>query len=213
MSFDRVNTDGGTSHLNVIDAQGNAIALTTTINTGFGSRFVAGETGILLNNEMDDFIMKPGVPNAYGLIGKASNAVQAYKRPLSSMSPTIILKDGKVKGLVGASGGPTIITGTIQTLLNLIHFDGEQAKVGNAVSMPRLHHQWMPEVLMYDDGLPKKSLTALLARQHRIKAWPMRFTSVQALWLIRDKKHHKSILVGAADPSKLGKPAVLKKLK
>ena len=209
----KASTDGGTSHLNVIDAQGNAIALTTTINTGFGSRFVAGKTGVLLNNEMDDFIMKPGVPNAYGLIGKASNAVQAYKRPLSSMSPTIILKEGKVKGLVGASGGPTIITGTIQTLLNLIHFDGEQAKVGNAVSMPRIHHQWMPEILMYDDGLPKESLTALLARQHRIKAWPMRFTSVQALWLINDKKHHKSILVGASDPSKLGKPAVLKKLK
>lgn len=208
----QASKDGGTSHLNVIDGQGNAVALTTTINTGFGSRFIAGKTGVLLNNEMDDFIMKPGIPNAYGLIGKASNAVQAYKRPLSSMSPTIILKNQKVKGLVGASGGPTIITGAIQTILNLIHFDGEQAQVGKAVNEPRIHHQWMPETLMYDEGMPQKSLAALLARKHKIKQWFMRFTSVQALWLIEAKEDQQNILVGASDPSKLGKPAVVKKI-
>jgi gamma-glutamyltranspeptidase/glutathione hydrolase len=159
--------------------------------------------------------MKPGIPNAYGLIGKASNAVQAYKRPLSSMSPTIILKNQKVKGLVGASGGPTIITGTIQTILNLIHFDGEQAEVGKAVNEPRIHHQWMPETLMYDEGMPQDSLSALLARKHKLKKWPMRFTSVQALWLIKTQTlqgDYKNILVGASDPSKLGKPAVVKKI-
>lgn len=205
-------SDGGTSHFNVIDAAGNAIALTTTINTGFGSRFVAGGTGVLLNNEMDDFIVKPGVPNAYGLIGRASNAVQAGKRPLSSMSPTIILKGKLVVGMVGGSGGPTIITGTLQTLLNLIHFDGVTGEVGRAVSAPRIHHQWVPETLMYDEGYDQRTLDALLARGHVLRQWPQRFTSIQALWVSSINTDGEQIIVGAADPSKLGRPVAVNKV-
>lgn len=201
--------DGGTSHLNVLDSKGNAVALTTTINTGFGSRFVAGRSGVLLNNEMDDFIVKPGVPNAYGLVGKASNAVQANKRPLSSMSPTILLKNGKVVGLVGGSGGPTIITGTIQTLLNLIHFDGDTGAVGRAVNEPRIHHQWVPTTLMYDMGMSQKTLNALLARGHIVKPWSIRFNAVQALWVVGDSNKGETVMIGASDPSKLGRPAVV----
>jgi gamma-glutamyltranspeptidase/glutathione hydrolase len=199
--------DGGTSHFNVLDVHGNAIALTTTINTGFGSRFVAGSSGVLLNNEMDDFIVKPGVPNAYGLIGREANAVEASKRPLSSMSPTILIRDHRVVGMVGGSGGPTIITGTIQVLLNLIHFDGVNGDVGRAVDAPRLHHQWVPETLMYDQGLSRDSLDGLLARGHELKPWYSRFNAIQALWV--KSRGGRDLIFGASDPSKRGKPAAV----
>ena len=199
--------DGGTSHFNVLDAQGNAIALTTTINTGFGSRFVAGSSGVLLNNEMDDFIVKPGVPNAYGLIGRKANAVEPGKRPLSSMSPTILVRDHRVVGMVGGSGGPTIITGTIQVLLNLIHFDGVNGDVGRAVNAPRLHHQWVPETLMYDQGLPRSALDGLLARGHELKSWRSRFNAVQAMWV--KSRGGRDLIFGASDPSKRGRPAAV----
>ena len=202
--------DGGTSHFNVIDRQGNAIALTTTINTGFGSRFVAGASGVLLNNEMDDFIVKPGVPNAYGLIGRKANAVEPGKRPLSSMSPTIILNNRAVVGMVGGSGGPTIITGTLQVLLNLIHFDGVNGDVGRAVVAPRVHHQWVPETLMYDRGLPRSALDGLLARGHELRPWYARFNAIQTLWIKR--RDHQQLIFGASDPSKRGRPAVVRAL-
>ena len=113
--------DGGTSHLSVIDADGNAVALTTTINLGFGAHLVAGKTGIVLNDEMDDFSLEPGVPNAFGLIGNEQNAVAPRKRPLSSMTPTIALDDaGRVRVVVGAAGGPTIITATAQVFMNVV---------------------------------------------------------------------------------------------
>ena len=195
--------DGGTSHFNVLDAQGNAVALTTTINTTFASQFIAGSTGILLNNEMDDFITKPGVPNAYGLIGHVSNEVQAHKRPLSSMSPTLILKNHQIKGMVGGSGGPTIITGTLQVLLNLLHQDGPSGHVGQSVARPRIHHQWMPNVLKYDQNMKQEPLQLLREYGHKIKVWPSRFTAIQALWVEGQK------MMGASDPSKQGKPSVV----
>ena len=173
----RIPEDGGTSHFNLIDQRGNGIALTTTVNTSFGSRFVAGSTGILLNNEMDDFIIRPGVPNAFGLIGQASNAIQPGKRPLSSMSPTIVLKRGGIELMVGASGGPTIITGTLQVLLKLLDPSREGVE---ALSSPRIHHQWYPEQLMTDAALPAGLRRALLSRGHRLRRW-RRFTSVQAI--------------------------------
>ena len=195
--------DGGTSHFNVLDAHGNAIALTTTINTTFGSRFVAGFTGVLLNNEMDDFVTKSGVPNAYGLIGKASNEIQPLKRPLSSMSPTIVLRSGKIKGLAGGSGGPTIITGTLQVLLNLIHDDRKKLipLVGRAVSTSRVHHQWTPNKVWHDPTFPFKSLKELEMKGHRTETWPRRYNSIQAVWVKGET------LYGASDPSKGGRPA------
>lgn len=186
--------DGGTSHFSVVDKAGNAVALTSTVNTSFGSMYIAGETGVLLNNQMDDFVAKPGVANAYGLVGRAANAIAPGKRPLSSMSPTVVLKDGKVRMVVGASGGPTIITGTLQALLNVIVFNMD---VRAAVSVPRIHHQWVPERLMVEPGIPVDVQAALARRGHTVKAW-RRFTAVQAI------TQSPGGQAGAADPSKLG---------
>ena len=189
--------DGGTTHLSVVDAAGNAVALTSTINTSFGSHHIAGDTGILLNNEMDDFVAKPGVPNAFGLIGTEANAIAPGKRPLSSMSPTIVLRDGKVALVVGASGGPTIITGTLQVLLNIAVF-GMDARA--AIEAPRVHHQWVPEALLVEPGIPADVLDALRKRGHIVQPWA-RFTAVQAI--VNDARGQS----GASDPAKLGHPA------
>lgn len=193
-------TDGGTSHFNVLDAQGNAVALTTTINTTFGSLYVAGQTGILMNNEMDDFVAQPNVPNAFGLVGNQANAIQAKKRPLSSMTPTIVIQDGKVKAMVGASGGPTIITSTLQVLMGMLIFNQSPAQAVNAF---RLHHQWKPNVLLYDQGLDQKTNEYLQSKQHQTKAW-IRFSSAQAL-IVKEN----GLMVGASDPTKRGKSAVV----
>jgi gamma-glutamyltranspeptidase / glutathione hydrolase len=202
--------DGGTSHFNVIDKHGNAVALTTTVNTSFGSRFVAGESGVLLNNEMDDFVAKPGVPNAFGLVGREANAIAPLKRPLSSMSPTIIVERGEVRGMVGASGGPTIITGTLEVALNLIHKHAQTGEVATSVSAPRIHHQWSPDLLFCDEGVPEATQEALKAKGHTISAWRGgRFTSVQALWRYDAHDERGALLVGASDPTKLGRPSAV----
>ncbi|MCA9548239.1 MAG: gamma-glutamyltransferase, partial [Myxococcales bacterium] len=185
------------THFSVVDAEGNAVALTSTINTGFGSYYVAGDTGLLLNDEMDDFVAKPGVPNAFGLIGREANAIAPGKRPLSSMTPTVVLKDGVPVLVVGGSGGPTIITGTVQVLLNVLAFD---MPVRAAVEAPRIHHQWVPERVMVERDLPVDVVDALKRRGHTVERWD-RYNAVQAvgrdgLWL-----------TGASDPSKLGQPA------
>ncbi|MEZ4474059.1 MAG: gamma-glutamyltransferase [bacterium] len=190
--------DGGTSHFSVVDAAGNAVALTTTVNTSFGSTYVAGKTGILLNNEMDDFVAKPGVPNAFGLVGRAANAIAPGKRPLSSMTPTIVRRDGRVILAVGASGGPTIITGTLQVLLNVLAFGLDPRA---AVEAPRVHHQWVPEVLMIEPGIPRDVVDALTRRGHAVQAGWQRFTAVQVIACDADGQ------LGASDPSKLGAPA------
>ena len=194
--------DGGTSHFNVIDKQGNSIALTTTINTSFGSKFIAGDTGVLLNNEMDDFVAKAGVPNAYGLLGQASNQIQAGKRPLSSMSPTLIFKDHELIGMVGGSGGPTIITGTLQVLLRLLLSDIPSPD--QAVRAARIHHQWMPNLLFVDPDFPEKDRQSLTAFGHKVKPWTKRFNAIQALW-----KYADGCIEGASDPSKQGVPATV----
>lgn len=202
--------DGGTSHFNVIDQNGAAVALTTTINTSFGSRFVAGKSGVLLNNEMDDFVSKPGIPNAFGLVGREANAIAAGKKPLSSMSPTIILEGNRVRAMVGASGGPTIITGTLQVILNLIHTHAQHGDVAAAVIAPRIHHQWTPDSILYDQGFKSETLDALKARGHTLQSWN-RFTSVQALWIYDPEKPGADpLMVGASDPSKLGKPCAVR---
>jgi gamma-glutamyltranspeptidase/glutathione hydrolase len=189
--------DGGTSHFSIVDSAGNAVALTTTVNTGFGSLYIAGDTGIILNNEMDDFVSKPGVPNSFGLIGNAANAVAPKKRPLSSMSPTIVIQSGRVRLVVGASGGPTIITGTLQVMLNVLVFGMD---IREAIESPRIHHQWVPEVLWMERSIPVDVRRALEARGHAIKVAP-RFNSVQGI------EGAQGGWFGASDPSKQGAPA------
>src|SRR5699024_444783 len=132
------------------DEQGNAVSVTYTLNYLFGIAMVAGDTGILLNNEMDDFTSKPGVPNAYGLVQGRVNRIEPGKRPLSSMSPTIVLDNGKLFMVTGSPGGSTIITTTLQSILNVIDF-GMNAQ--QAVNAPRMHQQWYPQHVRIEPGL------------------------------------------------------------
>src|SRR5690606_38400853 len=133
-----------TTHFSIIDQYGNMVSLTTTINGNYGSRVVVGGAGFLLNNEMDDFSAKPGVPNKFGLLGTEANSIAPGKRMLSAMSPTIVKKDGKPYAVIGTPGGSTIITSVFQTLLNILEFD---MSAYDAVNKPKFHHQWMPDLI------------------------------------------------------------------
>lgn len=158
-----------TTHYSVVDGKGNAVAVTYTLNLNFGSGIVAQGTGILLNNEMDDFSAKPGVPNAYGLIGGEANAIQAGKRPLSSMSPTMVLKNGKPWLVTGSPGGARIITTTLQTIVNAIDFGMNPAE---AAATPRIHHQWLPDELRVEKGLSPDTLSILRQQGYKVSVKP-----------------------------------------
>jgi gamma-glutamyltranspeptidase/glutathione hydrolase len=136
-----------TTHYSVVDRWGNAVSVTTTINLGYGNGCVVEGAGFFLNNEMDDFSSKPGVPNAFGLIGNEANAVGPGKRPLSSMTPTIVLKDSKPFIVIGSPGGSTIITTTMQTILNVVDHDMD---IKEAVCASRFHSQWLPDEIQYE---------------------------------------------------------------
>lgn len=187
----------GTSHLSIIDAEGNMLACTTTINTRFGSLVYVPEYGIILNNEMADFNTRPGEANLYGLIGNEQNAVAPQKRPLSSMSPTLVLRQGEPLLSIGASGGPTIITGVYFALIRLL-LEGQSPL--ETIAGPRLHHQWVPETLFVDNE-GHDILEGLRERGHQIRQRPS-FTAVQ--FVIRDGEEW----VGVSDPRKGGIPAV-----
>jgi gamma-glutamyltranspeptidase/glutathione hydrolase len=155
-----------TTHYSVIDADGTAVSTTTTINGGYGNGQVVGGAGFLLNNEMDDFSVKPGVPNMFGLLGGAANAVEPGKRPLSSMTPTIIAKDNKPFLIVGSPGGSRIITTVLQVVLNVIDYGMD---VQEAVDAPRFHHQWYPDEIRLEKlGFPQDVRQALEARGHKV---------------------------------------------
>lgn len=138
-----------TTHLDVIDAQGNAVSITTTLNGGYGNRVVVGGAGFFLNNEMDDFSIKPGVPNMYGAVGTEANAIVPGKRMLSSMTPTIVLDSGKVFLVVGTPGGTTITTSVFQTLVDILDF---HLSPEDAVNLPKFHHQWLPDDIYVEPG-------------------------------------------------------------
>lgn len=140
-----------TTHLSVIDKYGNAVAVTTTLNNSYGSRTVVGGAGFFLNDEMDDFSIKPGVPNMYGAVGGEANAIKPGKRMLSSMTPTIVLKDNKPFIVVGTPGGTTIPTQIFQTLVNILEFN---MSTEDAVYKPKFHHQWLPDEVMIEKGFP-----------------------------------------------------------
>ena len=155
-----------TTHYSIVDKDGNAVAITTTLNGSFGSKIFVKGAGFLLNNEMDDFSSKPGVPNMFGLIGGKANSIQPGKRMLSSMTPTIIEKDGKLFMVVGTPGGSTIITSVFQTILNVIEFDQDMQQ---AVSSKRFHHQWLPdEVDVERGGFTEATRTQLQQKGYKI---------------------------------------------
>ena len=142
-----INESDETTHYSIIDKYGNAVSVTTTLNNSYGSKVYVEDGGFFLNNEMDDFSSKPGHPNFYGLIGSEANSIQPKKRMLSSMTPTIVLKDNKPSLIVGTPGGATIITSVFQTILNVYEFN---MNVQDAVNAPRFHHQWLPDVIIIE---------------------------------------------------------------
>jgi gamma-glutamyltranspeptidase/glutathione hydrolase len=154
-----------TTHLSIIDKYGNAVSVTTTLNGGYGSRTVVGGAGFLLNNEMDDFSVKPGVPNMYGAIGAEANAIAPGKRMLSSMTPAIVLKDNKPFIVVGTPGGTTIPTSVFQTLVNMLEFNLSTA---DAVYKPKFHHQWKPDEIYAEKGFPEKIMEDLRAMGYKV---------------------------------------------
>jgi gamma-glutamyltranspeptidase/glutathione hydrolase len=144
-----------TTHYSIVDAKGNAVSVTTTLNDNYGSKIYCDELGFFLNNQMDDFSAKAGVPNLYGLTGSKANSIAPEKRMLSSMSPTIVEKDGKLFMVVGTPGGSTIITSVLQTILNVYEFD---LSMQEAVDSPRFHHQWLPDEIVFEPNSFSKSL-------------------------------------------------------
>ena len=155
-----------TTHYSVVDQWGNAVSVTTTINLSYGSGHLVKGAGFFLNNEMDDFSSKPGVPNAFGLVGNEANSIQAGKRPLSSMTPTIVLKGGKPFMVIGSPGGSTIITTTMQAILNVVDYGMD---IKEAVSSPRFHSQWVPDVIMTEPrGLSKDVIQNLESKGHTL---------------------------------------------
>src|SRR5262249_51348435 len=155
--------DHGTSHLCVADGEGDVVSLTTTINLGFGAKRMAA--GIVLNDEMDDFVAQPGVPNYFGLVGAEANAVAPGKRPLSSMTPVVLTDDKGAVLCAGGSGGPLIVSETAQTIINVVDF-GMNAE--QAVSAPRIHAQWVPDVLFAESDVPSDVRANLKKRGHKV---------------------------------------------
>ena len=179
-----------TTHFTIMDSEGNTVVNTYTLNFSFGSGIVAKGTGILLNNEMSDFSAKPGVANAFGLLGGEANAVEPGKRPLSSMTPTIVFKDGAPYFATGSPGGSRIITTVLQVILNIIDHDMNVAEASHA---PRIHHQWYPEVLYIEKGIGFDTQTLLRARNHKVE-FRSAMGSTQTI-MLKD-----GLLFGASDP-------------
>lgn len=154
-----------TTHLNVYDREGNAVSITTTLNGGYGCKVVVAGAGFLLNNEMDDFSIKPGVPNMYGAVGAEANAIAPGKRMLSSMTPTLVLDKGKVFIITGTPGGTTITTSVFQTLIDMLEFNMTPE---DAVNKPKFHHQWLPDEIFVEAGFPIEIREALQKMGYRI---------------------------------------------
>ncbi|MDG5900224.1 gamma-glutamyltransferase [Shewanella xiamenensis] len=187
-----------TTHFSVVDKWGNAVSNTYTLNFSYGSGLVAKGTGILLNNEMDDFSAKPGTPNGYGLVGGDANAVEGNKRPLSSMSPTIVMKDGKPFLVTGSPGGSRIITTTLQIIMNVIDHGLNIAEASNAA---RVHHQWLPDELRVETSLNRDTISLLEAKGHKVSVQSA-MGSTQSI-MVTDQG-----IFGATDPRHSGSEAV-----
>lgn len=183
-----------TTHFTVIDEEGNVVSNTYTLNGGYGSGVTARGTGVLLNNEMDDFTSKPGVPNAYGLLQSENNAIAPRKRPLSAMTPTIVLKDGKVWFAIGSPGGPTIINTVLQVIVNVIDFG---MSIQQAIDAPRFHHQWMPDRIDCEPLGINRDTRAALEKKGHVFAEKLRYMG-DAEGVMIDPKN--GMRLGASDP-------------
>ncbi len=180
-----------TTHFSVIDRDGNVVSNTYTLNLSYGSGIAVRGAGFLLNNEMDDFVSKPGVPNAFGLLGGEANAIAANKRPLSSMTPTIVFMDGKPWLATGSPGGSRIITTVLQMLVNVIDHG---MNIADAAAMPRMHHQWLPDVLQLEYGFSPDTIRLLEVRGHRVYPTGYSMGSLQTVGLDGE------FFIGSADP-------------
>jgi len=186
-----------TTHYSIVDGRGNAVSNTYTLNFPYGVGLVAEGTGVLLNNELDDFTAAPGASNAFGLVGFEANLPGPGKRPLSSMSPTIVLKDGKPVLLTGSPGGSRIISAVLQVIVNVLDYHMD---VAAAVAAPRLHHQWMPDVVRVERGFSDDTLAALKAKGHQVVE-PLGQTSTNSIVVTVNG------LLGAPDPRTRGAEA------
>jgi gamma-glutamyltranspeptidase/glutathione hydrolase len=185
---------GNTTHFSVVDRHGNAVSNTYTLNLNYGVGLIADGTGVLLNNELDDFAAKPGAPNAFGMLGGDANAPGPRKRPLSSMTPTIVLKNGKPFLVTGSPGGSRIITATLQIIINVID---RGMNIAEAVTAPRFHHQWLPDQARLERDVPEAIAQSLIKRGHVVTR-PLPQTSTNSIMVTR------SGLAGAADPRTRG---------
>ena len=182
-----------TTHYSILDSFGNAVSVTTTLNSNFGSKIIIPSLGFFMNNEMDDFSIKTGSPNIYGLIGGKVNSVQPQKRMLSSMTPTIIEKDGKLSMILGSPGGPTIITSVLQTILNVYLFNDN---LKEAVDHPRFHHLWLPDKIYFEEGAFKQTiLDSLKILGYNFNSKTSSIGRVDAIYIDQNKK-----IYAAADP-------------
>jgi gamma-glutamyltranspeptidase / glutathione hydrolase len=178
-----------TTHYTIVDSEGNVVAVTYTLNGTYGSGVTAAKLGFLLNNEMDDFSIKPGQPNMYGVLQGEANAIEPHKHPLSSMVPTIVLRDGKFYFAVGSPGGPTIINTVLEVIVDVLDFG---MNIQQAVDWPRFHHQWMPDELRMEPGFSPDTVALLESRGHKIKPISSQGEAAAILW-------DGAWLAGAAD--------------
>lgn len=187
-----------TTHFSVMDSSGNMVASTYTLNFSYGSGQTVAGAGFLLNNEMDDFSSKPGVPNAFGLLGGEANAVEAGKRPLSSMTPTLVFKEGKPFLATGSPGGSRIITAVLQLIVNVID---HSMNIADATHQPRIHHQWLPDILHHERAVNPDTLKILAARGHNVR-------QSTALGALETLSYRDGIYYGCADPRRPDSGAV-----
>ncbi len=188
-----------TTHFSIIDRHGNMVANSYTLNLSFGSGLSVDGAGFLLNNEMDDFVSKPGEPNAYGLVGGVANSIEAAKRPLSSMTPTMVFKDGDPVLATGSPGGSRIIMSVLQMVVNVID---HEMNIGVASSAPRMHHQWLPDVVQLESGFSPDTIRELKRRGHTIRGSSFTIGNVQSV------SRREDYFLGAADPRRPGGSAV-----
>ena len=179
-----------TTHISIIDADGNVVSKTYTLNLSYGSGIAIEGAGFLMNNEMDDFVAKPGVPNAFGMLGGEANAIEPDKRPLSSMTPTIVFDDGKAWFATGSPGGSRIITSVLQMIVNVID---HEMNIAAATSQPRMHHQWYPDVLGLEKGYSPDTIRLLEAKGHTVREGSFTIGSLQSV------AYRNGVFRGASD--------------